>query len=148
MKCLVGILSTFLLSGCAASGNYKFHQYTVFGGVKSKSLERLKWENQFQPGEDITKALILQMDHASAHLIQIKGSERKHTHYYHDLIVILQSGQGRMFLGKSSFAAGAGDIIFIPKGVDHYFINGSENPATAIAVYSPVFKGEDVVEKE
>ena len=137
-----------LLSGCAASQNFVFYQYNEVEGVKSKSLDRIKWENAVQPGEDLSKTLILQMDNSSTHLIQIRGSEKKHVHEFHDSTVIIQSGSGRMYLGRSSFKAHPGSIIFIPHGVEHYYVNGGSEPTSAIAVFSPAYDGKDIVFRE
>ncbi|OGR83258.1 MAG: hypothetical protein A2901_08340 [Elusimicrobia bacterium RIFCSPLOWO2_01_FULL_54_10] len=148
MKTFLPFLALCLFYGCAAPQKYAFYQYTELEGVKSKTLDRLKWENSVQPGEDISKALILEMDNASSHLIQIRGSEKRHSHDLHDLTVILQSGRGRMFMGNSSVSVGPGAVIFIPRGLAHYFVNGSAEPASAIAIYSPAFDGKDVVDRE
>lgn len=137
-----------LLTGCAAQRSYTFYQYTELEGVKSKTLDRVQWENEIQPGEDISKALILQMDNSSTHLVQIKGAEKKHLHEFHDSTVFIQSGRGRMYLGKASFAVGPGAVIFIPHGVTHYFVNGGPEPAKAIAVFSPAFDGKDIIYKD
>ncbi len=136
-----------LVSACAPSQKYVFYQYTPLEGVKSKSLDRLKWENEVQPGDDMSKALILQMDNASTHLVQIKGAEKNHIHQYHDSTVFIQSGTGRMYLGKTSFQVGPGAIIFIPQGLEHHYVNGGAEPTSAIAVYSPSFDGKDIIYK-
>ena len=111
-------------------------------------MDRIKWENTLQPGEDSSKATLLEMDHSSAHFVQIQSSEKKHFHHFHDLTVILQSGRGRMYLGTSSVSVGPGAVIFIPKGLEHYFVNGGASPASAIAIYSPAFDGKDIVNRE
>lgn len=144
------IMGLFALAclGCASSQQYVFYQYTPLGGIQSKPVERVKWENTLQPGEDSSKATLLEMDNLSAHFIQISGSEKKHSHAFHDLTVILQSGRGRMYLGTSSVSVRSGAVIFIPRGLEHYFVNGGPDPASAIAVYSPAFDGKDIVNQE
>lgn len=141
-------LAMACLGGCAAPQKYVFYQYTQLEGIKSKTSDRFKWENAVQPGEDISKALILEMENSSAHFIQILGSEKKHSHDFHDLTVLIQSGRGRMYIGTSSVSVGAGAVIFIPIGLEHYFVNGGPEPASAIAVYSPAFDGKDIVFRE
>lgn len=148
MKWLTAFLALACLGGCAAPQKYVFYQYTQLEGIKSKTADRFKWENAVQPGEDISKALILEMENSSAHFIHIRGSEKKHSHDFHDLTVIIQSGSGRMYLGTSSVSVAAGAVIFIPRGLEHYFVNGGPEPASAIAVYSPAFDGKDIVDRE
>ena len=148
MKRFIWLSTLTVLAGCAGSQNCVFYQYTELEGVKSKTLERHKWENAIRPEEDIAKSLVLQMDNSSTHVVQIRGSEKPHRHEFHDSTVFIQSGTGRMFLGKSSFRVGPGAIIFIPHGVEHYFVNGGAEPAVAITVFSPAFDGKDTVYKE
>ena len=148
MKRFAVFLALAGLSGCAGAPKYVFYQYTQLEGIKSKSSEHYKWENAVQPGEDIAKANILAMDYSSAHFIQIRGTEKKHSHDLHDLTVVIQSGRGRMYLGNSSVSVQAGAVVFIPRGLEHYFVNGGPEPATAMAIYSPPFDGKDIVEKE
>ncbi len=147
-RCLLALTALALLSGCAASQKYVFYQYTPLEGIKGKSLERLKWENAVQPGEDLSKTMILEMDNSSTHLIQIRGSEKKHVHEFHDATVFIQSGTGRMYLGKKSVQVGPGAVIFIPRGLEHYFVNGGSETSSAIVVFSPSFDGKDVIIKE
>ena len=148
LKPIVFLFFLALLPACATPRNTVFYQYNELEGVKSKTLDRLKWENTMQPDENISKNLILQTDFSSTHLIRIRGSEKRHVHEFHDSTVFFQSGTGRMYLGKSSFNVGPGAVIFIPHGVEHYFVNGGNEPATAIAVFSPSFDGQDVKVKE
>ncbi|OGR89483.1 MAG: hypothetical protein A3A86_00160 [Elusimicrobia bacterium RIFCSPLOWO2_01_FULL_60_11] len=136
------------LAGCAGQQKYVFYQYTQLEGIKAKTADHFKWENAIQPGEDVSKVRILEMENSSAHFIQIRGTEKKHSHDLHDLTVIIQSGSGRMYLGASSVGVAAGAVIFIPRGLEHYFVNGGPEPASAIAVYSPAFDGKDIVFRE
>ena len=148
MKPLLFMAFLAMLPACATTQNMVFYQYNELEGVKSKTLDRLKWENAMQPEENISKTLILQTDFSSTHMIRIRGAEKRHVHEFHDSTVYIQSGSGRMYLGKSSFNVGPGSIIFIPHGVEHYFVNSGAEPATAIAVFSPAFDGQDVKVKD
>ena len=145
---MTAALALACLSGCAAPQKCVFYQYTALEGVKSKTLDRLKWENAVPTGEDLSKALVLEMEGSSAHLIQIRGSEKKHVHEFHDVTVFVESGGGRMHLGKKSVNVGPGAVIFIPRGLEHYFVNGSAEPASAISVFSPAFDGKDIVDRQ
>ena len=142
------LLCLSILPACAATQNTVFYQYNELEGIKSKTMDRLKWENTIPQGESISKALILQGDFSSAHLIQIRGAEKRHVHEFHDSTVFIQSGSGLMHLGKSSVKVGPGSVIFIPHGLEHYFENAGSEPATAIAVFSPAFDDKDIKFKE
>ncbi len=148
MRKLIILSLLALLPACATPGGVVFYQYNPLEGIKNKTLDRLKWENAIGPDEKISKTLILQTDFSSAHLIQIRGSEKRHVHEFHDFTVFIQSGSGRMYLGKGSFPVGPGSIIFIPHGVEHYFVNAGNEPAVAIAIFSPAYDEKDIKFKE
>jgi quercetin dioxygenase-like cupin family protein len=80
------------------------------------------------------------------HLIQIRGAEKPHRHLYHDAVVFLESGQGTLYLGKNVLKLQAGSVIFIEHGTPHYFVNQGPEPAVAVAVFSPPYDGQDLIE--
>ena len=45
-----------------------------------------------------------------------------HTHAYNEIFVI-EAGQGRYRVGTESIDAGAGDIVIVPAGQPHEFVN-------------------------
>ena len=135
------------LSGCApTAARTVFYQRNERGEIKSKTLDRLLWENPLPPDENLSSTLILVSDMTSYHLVQVRGSEIPHKHEFHDLVVFIQLGSGKMVSGKENFAVKEGSVVFIPHGVVHQFINGGGEPAVAIAVFSPAYDGKDAVE--
>ncbi len=92
--------------------------------------------------------LLLSSEFSSYHLIQIRTREKSHVHETHDLAVFVQSGFGKMYLGRESFGVRPGSVVFIPRRTPHYFVNVGKTPAVAIAIYSPPFDGKDMVFKE
>jgi mannose-6-phosphate isomerase-like protein (cupin superfamily) len=47
---------------------------------------------------------------------------RQHTHPYSEVFV-LHDGQGRFMVGEESFDAAAGDMVIVPPGAWHSFVN-------------------------
>lgn len=88
---------------------------------------------------------------SSSAIAQILKREEYHRHMKHDLTVTLLRGKGRMLLDGKIYKVQSGDVVHIPAGMPHAFLNGSSRklPAVALAVFVPPFDGKDsVVTKE
>ena len=75
----------------------------------------------------------------------VRSEEKPHIHKDHDLIVVLQKGSGTLFIGNAPLKLAPGSAASIPRGIPHYFINESAEPAAAYAVFTPPFDGQDTV---
>jgi mannose-6-phosphate isomerase-like protein (cupin superfamily) len=65
-----------------------------------------------------------------------------HTHPYEE-IMIVQEGRGTFVLGDEEIEAGAGEIVVIPSGVPHRFVNSGDGPLRQIDIHvSPRFSTE------
>jgi mannose-6-phosphate isomerase-like protein (cupin superfamily) len=84
----------------------------------------------------------------SHHLVQVRGAERPHLHRRHDLTVMLLRGRGEQAVGPQRVPVAAGDAIFIPRGVVHFFRNTGSAPAVALVTFAPPFDGSDHVPVE
>lgn len=61
-----------------------------------------------------------------------------HTHPYTEFFVLTE-GQGRFHVGKSAFDARAGDVVIVPPGVEHSFVNNGSETLRQTAVHeSPI----------
>jgi len=138
----------FLLAACTASPRAMLYQVNYMGRIDQKSLDRTVWENSIAKEQAVASTTLLSGDLASYHLVQIRGKESLHKHDFHDLAVFMQSGTGKIYMGKDSVKVSAGSMIFIPHGMTHQFVNIGPSPAVAIVVFSPPFNGKDVVEIE
>lgn len=81
----------------------------------------------------------------SHHLVWIKTEEGLHAHIKHDLTVRVVRGYGTLTLGGEQIRLREGDMVTIPRGVAHRFVNESREPAAAYVVISPPFDGKDHV---
>ena len=59
---------------------------------------------------------------------------RWHTHPY-DEAIALHEGEGRYFVGDAVVKARAGDVVIIPAGVPHTFVNAGTGPLRHTAAF-------------
>lgn len=60
-----------------------------------------------------------------------------HIHQDQDEIFYILDGSLHWRIGEETLDTEAGDTVYVPRGVPHTYINLSEKPARAIAVFSP-----------
>jgi mannose-6-phosphate isomerase-like protein (cupin superfamily) len=65
-----------------------------------------------------------------------------------DLTVVILRGAGHIVIDKERGNLTPGDLVFIPRGVTHYFVNTFSEPSSALALFSPPFDGKDTVQVE
>jgi mannose-6-phosphate isomerase-like protein (cupin superfamily) len=128
------------LSACAPVP-YLFLQY----GTELKQIDPLKVaaENPLGPNENIKITTLGQGQSVSHHIIQIRDREAPHAHKAHDGTVMVISGRGYLMLSDKRIELSAGDIVYIPRGAVHYYVNIGVDPTVAFVVFSPPFDGKD-----
>jgi quercetin dioxygenase-like cupin family protein len=57
-----------------------------------------------------------------------------HRHDYEELIVV-HAGQGTYTVGDATAETGAGEVVIIPAGVPHRWVNHTEEPQVHTAVF-------------
>jgi quercetin dioxygenase-like cupin family protein len=128
------------ISGCVAGP----HFYLQYGDeYREISLEKILADNPLAPGDNIRVADLGRSASASQHIVQIRDREILHVHKLHDGTVIMLRGQGYLVLAGKRIDVKAGDVIHIPRGVAHQYVNGAGEPTVALAVYAPAFDGKD-----
>jgi mannose-6-phosphate isomerase-like protein (cupin superfamily) len=107
------------------------------GAIAARDLERLLAENPLAPGENI-KAIVLSRNALSANLlIQVRDREPLHYHADSDITVFLLRGRGVIHVGERAFPVKAGDVLHIPRGAVHAYVNEGPEVGVALVVYSP-----------
>lgn len=107
------------------------------GKLKQQDVERLLKQQPLAAGENI-RALPLQKNERSAHvLVQVRDREPLHYHADSDITVFVLRGQGRITIADRTRPARAGDVLHIPRGVVHAYINEGPEVGVALVVYSP-----------
>jgi mannose-6-phosphate isomerase-like protein (cupin superfamily) len=130
----------FLLSACAPVP-YVFLQYGT--ELKQLDLAKVVAANPLGPGENIKITTLGQGTGASHHVVQVRDRESPHLHQTHDGTVMLVSGHGYLMMAKKRIELSAGDIVYIPRGIVHYYVNTAPQPSIAFVVFSPPFDGRD-----
>ena len=120
------------------------HFYLQYGNeYRELDLEKILADNPLAPGDNIKVAHLGRSASASQHVVQIRDREFLHLHKLHDATVTMLRGQGYLVLDRQRINLNAGDIIHIPRGVAHQYVNTSSEPSVALAVYAPAFDGKD-----
>jgi quercetin dioxygenase-like cupin family protein len=137
---LLLVISVATWFACVSGPNI----YLQYGNeYQQLNLDKLLADNPLSAGENIKVANLGRSQSASQHVVQIRDREVPHIHKLHDATVTMLRGQGYLILGKNRINLKAGDIVHIPRGVPHYFVNTASEPTVALAVYSPAFDGKD-----
>jgi len=114
------------------------------GAISEREIAGLLRENPLKPDQNLGVSLVRQSEHASVHLVQVRWAEKPHIHTTHDLTVFVIRGGGQMTIGTDTKPVRKGDVIHIPAGARHFFVNRGEEIAVAVAVFSPPFDGKDI----
>lgn len=129
-----------LLSACVSGPRF----YLQYGDeYRELDLEKILADNPLAPGDNIKVANLGRSASASQHIVQIRDREILHVHKIHDGTVTLLRGQGYLVLADRRIDLKAGDVIHIPRGVAHQYVNDASEPTVALAVYAPAFDGKD-----
>src|SRR5918996_1893907 len=128
------LITLFLLSACAPVP-YLFLQYGK--ELKQIDLARVVAENPLGPGENIKITTLGQGQGVSHHVVQIRDRESPHMHKAHDGTVTIISGRGYLIMDDRRIELSTGDIVYIPRGVPHYYVNSAVQPTIAFVVFSP-----------
>lgn len=130
------------VSACATTP-YLFLQYG--SELKPIDLAKALAENPLGPNENIKMMTLGQAQSVSHHVVQIRDREAPHMHKTHDGTVVIVRGSGYLMLGNRRVELSVGDIVHIPRGAAHYFVNTGGEPAAAFVAFSPPFDGKDVI---
>ena len=112
-------------------------------GLSQRELSSVLAENPIRAGENIRVSLLRKSDHASVHVVQVRHGEIPHVHQTHDLTVFVVRGNGEMTAEHTTKLVHEGDVIHVPAGARHYFVNKGSSIAVAVVVFSPPFDGQD-----
>ncbi len=115
------------------------------GTLEQHAIERLLKRHPLAAGENI-HVLPLQKNDRSAHvLVQVRNREPLHYHADSDISVFILRGRGRIQIADRTRPVRAGDVIHIPRGVIHAYINEGPEVGVAFVVYSPAPGPDDRV---
>lgn len=69
------------------------------------------------------------------------------THPDNDQTLLLVEGEGQVVLDGQTSAYSAGDLVLVPAGTEHNFINKGEQPMKIITTYSPPHHPDGTIHK-
>jgi mannose-6-phosphate isomerase-like protein (cupin superfamily) len=136
------LVASLLLAACAPVP-YLFLQY----GPELKQIDPAKVaaDNPLGANENIKMTTLGQGQGVSHHIVQIRDREAPHFHKTHDGTVVMIAGNGYLIMNDKRIGLSAGDIVYVPRGAVHYYVNTGFEPTIAFVVFSPPFDGKDVV---
>ena len=134
-----------LLFACSPAPRISLQYGTEF---KQAEIEKVLAENPLGASENIKITTLGQGQSVSHHLVQIRDREKPHVHKIHDGTVVMVKGGGYLMMENRRLDMSAGDIVYIPRGAVHYFVNTTSEPTVAFVVFSPPFDSKDTVPVE
>lgn len=138
----IALATLCLVTGCTpATIPYVFLQYGK--DLRTVDLANMIAENPLGPNENFKLTTLGQSQGASHHMVQIRDRESPHLHQGHDATVIMVRGRGYLIMDTRRITLSAGDIVHIPRGVPHYYVNSDLHPTVAFVIYAPPFDGKD-----
>jgi quercetin dioxygenase-like cupin family protein len=140
--CALAVFVVLLVSACSPAPQIALQYGTEF---KQTEIEKVLAENPLAPNENIKMTTLGQGQGVSHHVVQVRDREKPHIHKIHDGTVVMVKGRGYLMLENRRIDLSAGDIVFIPRGAVHYFVNTAGEPAVAFVVFSPPFDGKDTL---
>jgi mannose-6-phosphate isomerase-like protein (cupin superfamily) len=89
-----------------------------------------------QGGAKLRVVTLLQRGTLSVELYAPQGEDRQTPHEQDELYVVI-SGHGEFLNGDERHPFEAGDLLFVPAGVEHRFLNFSDDFQTWVIFYGP-----------
>ena len=108
-------------------------------------LEAFLASHPLTPGQPLRSDRIERSRSASWHVVQVQGAETPHRHRTHDLTVLVLRGGGVLTLDGQATPMHAGDAAIIPRDRVHWFTRSGDEPAVALAVFTPPLDAPDSV---
>ena len=140
-----GVCALLVLFSCASAPRLSLQYGTE---LKQTDIAKVLAENPLAAGENIKITTLGQGQGVSHHIVQIRDRERPHIHKLHDGTVVVVKGHGYLMMENRRIDLSVGDIVYIPRGAVHYFINTDSEPTIAFVIFSPPFDGKDYVQVE
>ena len=132
----------FCLFGCAPAA--RFHlQYG--GELRQSDVEKIVAENPLGANENIKITTLGQGESVSHHVIQVRDRENPHIHKTHDGTVVMMKGRGYLMMENRRIELSVSDVVYIPRGVVHHYVNTGSEPTVAFVTFSPPFDGKDTI---
>ena len=130
---------------CATAGAAQWLTPPAAGTVPTSEIDALLAKHPLGANENIKAVPLARSEHSAQLLVQVRDREPLHYHADSDITVFLLRGQGTLRLDKRTRPVKAGDVLHIPRGVIHAYINKGPEIGVAIVSYSPAPGPDDRV---
>ena len=141
----LGLFALSVFFACAPASRVSLQYGTE---LKQAEIEKVLAENPLGAGENIKITTLGHGQGVSHHVVQIRDRENPHLHKLHDGTVVMVKGHGYLMIENRRIDLSVGDIVYIPRGAVHYFVNTASEPTVAFVVFSPPFDGKDTLPAE
>ena len=115
------------------------------GELQQADVEKIVANNPLGANDNIKVTTVGQGESVSHHVVQIRNRESPHIHKIHDGTVVMRKGRGYLMMENRRMDLSVGDVVFIPRGVVHYYVNSASEPTVALVIFSPPFHGKDTI---
>jgi mannose-6-phosphate isomerase-like protein (cupin superfamily) len=115
------------------------------GELQQTDVEKIVADNPLGANENIKVTTVAQGESVSHHIVQIRDRESPHIHKIHDGTVVMMRGRGYLMMENRRMDLSVGDVVYIPRGVLHYYVNSASEPTVAFVIFSPPFDGKDTI---
>ena len=140
-----GTLALSVFFACVPAPRVSLQYGTEF---KQAEIAKVLAEDPLGASENIKITTLGQGQGVSHHLVQIRDREKPHIHKIHDGTVVIVKGGGYLMMDNRRIDLSVGDIVYIPRGAVHYFVNTASEPTVAFVVFFPPFDGKDTAPAE
>ena len=113
-----------------------------------KNIDEIVNENILAEDQNIMIIPVDKDKSSSIYLFQIRENAEIDSHYHksHDVIMYINKGSGILELEGSRHSVKEGMMVVIPRMNGHKFINTGEETSIVVSIFSPPFKGNDIIE--
>ncbi len=138
----IAVFICSFLFACAPSPRIFFQYGIEFGQAE---LAEVLAENPLGASENIKMTTLGYGQAVSHHIVQVRDREVPHIHKTHDGTVMMMKGRGYLMMESRRIDLSVGDVVYIPRGIVHYYVNSASEPTVAFVTFSPPFDGKDYI---
>lgn len=102
-----------------------------------RNLDELIAREPLAASENIKVIPLARTPHSATILVQVRDREPLHYHADADITVSVLKGEGTLHVGGKAHAVKAGDVMVVPRGAVHAFVNKGPGVGVALVSYSP-----------
>lgn len=131
-------IGLWLLAGCATTTAPVPGQLVVIGGGSWAFAERAaSLRAAMEADAPLAGELVEAVEHTGMHVLVVRDREPFHRHDHSDITAIVVEGGGYVETLGEPVPARPGDVIVIPRGAPHAFVNTARGGSVLYASFNP-----------